>query len=348
MIDHLTNDMRQYEQVCLNLRDIQELRLIELPSTFHESKAKLRAIDPCLVDIRLSPSDDYETRSISSTNDCQLRKPIARQSVGSYDSDRRSALISSSSNESSLSFGIRSNERYTAEESNDESVDEHLDNIRPLKIEHIESKPMTLLAKKTLPKRIDRSTTNNAMPSDQREPVSNSSTHMSYQHATKKMSINPANGRLSPIRVTITSKLNPHATPFYVQQRVHSTTSPTSLTFYEQPNFRARLPPILPTDRSQSLPYGMNRSTHFETGRIQHPVFVPPRQMVLRKGNTSVQASQVSQPTMPTSIPVANYIVTSSSLPEKRSHLSQSTRQRPTGFQQQPTGKCFVIESIVD
>ncbi|CAF4737483.1 unnamed protein product, partial [Rotaria socialis] len=42
MIDHLTNDMRIYDEVCLNIRDVQELKLIRLPATFHESKAKLR------------------------------------------------------------------------------------------------------------------------------------------------------------------------------------------------------------------------------------------------------------------------------------------------------------------
>ncbi|CAF4065112.1 unnamed protein product [Rotaria magnacalcarata] len=97
MIDHLTNDIHIYEQVCLTVRDIQELRLIELPSTFHESKVKLRAIDPCLVDIRLSTSDEYETKSSTSSNDHPLRAPIGRQTRGeSFGSNGDSAIISSS------------------------------------------------------------------------------------------------------------------------------------------------------------------------------------------------------------------------------------------------------------
>ena len=158
MIDHLTNDIHTYEQVCLNVRDIEELRLIQLPPTFHESKAKLRAIDPCLVDIRLSLSDEYETRSNGSNTEQSNRAPIARQKRGqSFGSNGESALISSSSNESSSSFGPRSDEKFTRENS-EESMEKHVEKFRQLSIKNSNSKPPTLLAKKVLPKKIERRT----------------------------------------------------------------------------------------------------------------------------------------------------------------------------------------------
>jgi len=155
MIDHLTNDIHTYEQVCLNLCDIQELKLIQLPSTFHESKSKLRSIDPCLVDIRLSPSDEYETRSNGSGNEYQQRAPIARQKRDdSFGSNGSIALVSSSSNESSSSVGFRSVEKL-ADESNDESIDEQIEKFNQLTttITTVNPKPVTLLAKKVLPKK---------------------------------------------------------------------------------------------------------------------------------------------------------------------------------------------------
>jgi hypothetical protein len=68
MINHLINDMHIYDEVCLNVRDIQELKLLQLPATFHQSKVKLRAIDPCLVDIRLSQSDPFDTMSTTNNH----------------------------------------------------------------------------------------------------------------------------------------------------------------------------------------------------------------------------------------------------------------------------------------
>ncbi len=161
MIDHLTNDMHIYEQVCLNVRDIQELKLIRLPSTFHESKVKLYAIDPCLVDIRLSPSDENERMSNESINSDQipLPSPIGRRSRGeSLDSIGCGALISSSSNESSPSSDYRSYENH------DKSFDEQINRFSRLSTtttttnapSTATSKPVTLLAKKILPKKIER------------------------------------------------------------------------------------------------------------------------------------------------------------------------------------------------
>ena len=134
MIDHLTNDMYVYDEVCLNVRDIRELKLVRLPTTFQESKIKLHhAIDPCLIDIRLS----NEPTSSSSSS-----VPIVHRSRDN-------------------------NNRIEAT-----------------------TKPVTLLAKKVLPKKIER---------------------------------NQQQRKTSPIRITITSKLNPNATPFYGRQQTTQT-----------------------------------------------------------------------------------------------------------------------------
>ncbi|CAF2351404.1 unnamed protein product [Rotaria sp. Silwood2] len=341
MIDHLTNDIHTYEQVCLNVRDIQELRLIQLPSTFHESKAKLRAIDPCLVDIRLSSSDEYETKSNGSNTDHPPRAPIARQSRGeSFGSNGDSALISSDSNDSSASFALRSDEKF-ADESNDESLDEQIQKFNQLTTASFNSKPVTLLAKKVLPKKIDRRTdlqstaainTNNNIR--QTTPDNREITDRPIQinnHNTLK--IGPAvsdNRKSSPIRVTITSTLNPNATPFYTQQRNIPAMQHSSFTFYERPRFRPRLQPVTSPDRSQSLPYGMNVVDNNNTNNNHHyqqqqnyphsnQSYVSQRQMPVKKNftQTSPQKTTKTRP-IRTPPPTAKYRIHASTSMDKR------------------------------
>lgn len=346
MIDHLTNDIRTYEEVCLNVGDVQELRLIQMPSTFHESKAKLRAIDPCLVDIRLSSSDEYETGSTGSSHDQSAHAPIARKTRGeSFGSNGSSALISSSSNESSSSFGRRSTDRF-ADESNDESIDEQIEKIRQMTLPKQPSpKPVTLLAKKVLPKKIDRRAEAPMNPSathaqhtplrstisDQRDTVHASARVPQYSATKKGTNTNP-NRRQSPLRVTITSKLNPNATPFFTQQRNAPTMPNPTLTFYDRPNFRPFLPPTVTLDRSQSLPYEMQKVAHphhhhqqplpppppqypqQQQQQQQHHRFVPPRQMAIQKNMTRGPA------------PIMKYRLQPSTSLDKRIHAQQQQK----------------------
>lgn len=140
MINHLINDLHIYDEVCLNVRDVQEIKLLQSPTSFEKSKEKLRAIDPCLLDIRLSSSDV--------SNEGNLGRDRC-ESVG---------LLSSSTESTSSSW----------------------DNLHHRS--HPRDKPNTLLAKKVLSKK-------KARPSS------------------------------SPVRITITSKLNPDAAPFFAPQR---------------------------------------------------------------------------------------------------------------------------------
>ena len=179
MIDHLTNDMHIYEQVCLNVRDIRQLKLLRLPSTSVEFQAR------------------------------------PRQSMESIDD--RSRILSSS----------------------EESVDQQIETLNQLAIGP-NSKPVTLLAKKVLPKRIERIPVSSRGPSDR---------------------------KASPIRVTITSKLNPDAAPFYTRQASLPSHQHSSLTFYEQNQFRKRnsqqrfVPPRSkpPTEEKASPPRATNQ-----------------------------------------------------------------------------------------
>jgi hypothetical protein len=342
MIDHLTNDIRTYEQVCLNVRDILELRLIQFPSTFHESKAKLRAIDPCLVDIRLSPSDEYET---GSNNDHRPCAPIARQKrCESFGSNGGSALLSSSSNESSSSFGLRSGERF-ANESNDESIDEQVEKFSQLRTTNVSSKPVTLLAKKVLPKKIERRTdvprraslnVNNNLCStlsDNREAV-NAPTRVNNPSVLKKGSVVNQNRGSSPIRVTITSNLNPNAIPFFTQQRNLPAIQNPSFTFYEQPSFRPRIQPVISPDRSQSMPYGINAiniNNHHhhhhqqqqQNHHYSHQRFVPPRQMANKKNFTQTNTRPIRPPP-----PIMKYRIRPSTTFDKRSYPQQQQQQQ--------------------
>lgn len=287
MIDHLTNDMHIYEQVCLNVRDIQELKLIRLPSTFHESKAKLRAIDPCLVDIRLSPSDEHERKS----NESPPPPPIARRSRGeSLGSNGGSALISSSSNESSSSFDQQSDEKFT-----NQSIDEQINKFSRISTNNLPSKPATLLAKKVLPKKIER---NNVRPGFAQNHFD------SNQSNTQKKPTVDQRRKASPIRVTITSKLNPNATPFYVQQRPLIPNQNSSFTFYERNRFQPRLQPVVSPDRSQLI----NSPGHHlqqQNYHRSHQRFVPPRQMAIKKNfnnqpsSSSSYSQQQAKPKIP-------------------------------------------------
>ncbi|CAF0734548.1 unnamed protein product [Rotaria sordida] len=346
MIDHLTNDIHIYEQVCLNVRDIQELRLIELPSTFHESKAKLRAIDPCLVDIRLSSSDKYETSSNGSNNDHPPRAPIARQSRDeSYGSNGDSVLISSESNNSSPSSCIHSDEKF-ADESNDESVDEQIEKFNQLTTTttttttattNLNSKPVTLLAKKILPKKFERRTdvqstssinTNNNLRqtiSDNHEII-DGSTSINNQNTLKiGPTIDDDDRKSSPIRVTITSKLNPDALPFYTQQRNLPGVQNPSFVFYERPRFRPRLQSISSPDRSQVLPYGMNTVDNNQQQQQQQNYhhsnqgYGPQRQMAVKKNFTQTNPLRTTKTrSIRTPPPTAKYRIHASTSLDKR------------------------------
>lgn len=346
MIDHLTNDIRTYEQVCLNVHDIQELRLIQLPSTFHESKAKLRAIDPCLVDIRLSPSDEYETQSNRSKHDHPPRAPIARQRRGeSFGSNGGSALISSSSNESSSSFGLHSGEKF-ADESNDESIDEQIEKFSQLRTTNANSVPVTLLAKKVLPKKIERRTdvpsinpNNNIRTtfSDNRETIYPSA-RVNNQNTLKKGVVINQHRKISPIRVTITSNLNPNAVPFFTQSRNLPATQNPSFTFYERSRFRPRLQTVVSPDRSQSLPYGINAINYHhhnnnyhqqqqQNQHITHQRFVPPRQMANKK-NFIPTNIRPTRPPPPQPQPMMKYRIQPSTTFDKRSYPHSQQQQQ--------------------
>lgn len=269
MINHLINDMHIYEQVCLNVRDIQELKLLRLPATFHQSKAKLHSIDPCLLDIRLSPSDQFEGMSSSVSNSGHpLPAPIARRSRGeSIGSIGSSALALSSSNGSSSSLDLhQSTEAFPSFS----------------RTENSRIKPVTLLAKKVLLKKVERSTRFNPVKKPQAD-----------QHQR----------RMSPIRVTITSQLNPDAAPFFVQQQ--STPMPvpnSSIKFYEHHRFRSHQPAA-----QQPMPANVYRT---------HQRFIPPRQMA---------RNQAMQNPIQPLIPKNNYRV------EQRFHPQQSTSKSPAG-----------------
>ncbi|CAF1330669.1 unnamed protein product [Adineta steineri] len=268
MIDHLTNDMHIYDQVCLNVRDIQELRLIRLPATFHESQAKLRSIDPCLLDIRLSSSDQHERISNESLQSAPIVRRIRGESFGSMGGG---TLISSSSNESSSSYGYRN------DDSHDELLDEQIKKFTQLSTAttartNVSSRPVTLLAKKVLPKKIERN-------------ISRPSGEENY----KPMQINNANNlkivrldnhrKSSPIRVTITSKLNPDATPFFAPQQ-----QPQRRMSANQNQFQPHPQNIIPPNQSKTYHHS-------------HQRFIPPRQMALKKrfSNQSLSPSHLQQ-----------------------------------------------------
>ena len=94
--------------------------------------------------------------------------------------------------------------------------------------------------------------------------------------------------------MTITSKLNPNAIPFFTQQRNIPAMQNPSFTFYERPRFRPRLQPVASPDRSQSLPYGLNALNNNQQHQQQQNQnnhhsrqrFVPPRQMANKKNFT--------------------------------------------------------------
>lgn len=265
MINHLTNDMHIYEHVCLNVRDIQELKLIRLPSTFHESRAKLRAIDPCLVDIRLSPFDEQQRKSDQPSPPA----PIARRPRGeSLGSNGGGALISSSSNESSLSFGYQSNDKFM-----DESFEEEINKFSQLSTNTPPARPGTLLAKKVLPKKIDRN-------------------HSRSNHSDSPKKTSGDNRRkTSPIRVTITSKLNPDAMPFFAPQRPIAPHQNSSITFYERNRFQPPIQPVIPVNHVQPVKVPTHQQRTQQTPHRSHQRFIPPRQMAIKKNFNSQPSS---------------------------------------------------------
>jgi len=339
MIDHLTNDIHTYEQVCLNVRDIQELRLIQLPSTFNESKAKLRAIDPCLVDIRLSSSDEYETRSNGSNNDQPPCAPIARQRRGeSFGSTGGDPLITSSSNESSSSSGVYSIENI-ADESNDESIDEQIEKFSQLTtITNLNSKPVTLLAKKVLPKKIERPSTSIVNTNNNLRPTMDDSTQINDQNTLKKGPM------ITPVHVTITSKLNPDAAPFYTQQRNLPPVQNSSFTFYERPRFRPRLPPVVSPDRTQSVPYGRNVLNNNQQQQNSYQRFVPLRQMIAKKNITQINSTKTNSRPVRAPPPMAKYRFYSSNALDKRSYPQQQQKRKPSTNVQAPGEFSFIIQ----
>ncbi|CAF2656357.1 unnamed protein product [Rotaria sp. Silwood2] len=280
MIDHLTNDMHIYDQVCLNVRDIQELKLIRLPPTFQESKAKLRAIDPCLVDIRLSHSDEHDRMSNESMKEYHQLTPIARHTRReSIESNGGSVMISSSSNESSSSLGY-----LPIDKNVDDSFNEQIKKFSELSTAtHTTSKPVTLLAKKVLPKKIPR---NNLRPIlTQNHENKFPSAEVNNTNIIKKSSVDN-HRKTSPIRVTITSKLNPNATPFYGQQGSVPMIRNSSFTSNERNRFQQNSQPIISSNRSQSIPNEINtinRPVHQQNQHRTYQRFVPPRHMVIKK-----------------------------------------------------------------
>lgn len=325
MIDHLTTDIHIYEHVCLNVRDILELRLIQLPATFNESTAKLRAIDPCLVDIRLSPSDGSQTERAP-------RAPIARQKRGeSLGSAGGNALVSSSSNESSSSFDRRSGENF-ADESNDDSIDEQIEKFSRLSA--ASTRPVTLLAKKVLPKKIERrtdaSSSTDPTPDPHPAPDDATPTHESG-NALKKSLASSSDRKGSPVRVTITSKLNPDAIPFYAQQRNLPAMHNPSFTFYERPRFRPRLPTVTSPDRTNTLPNGRNTTNTDSNQQPNSPQkLIPLRQMTGRKNFPQMNPPRTNaKPIRPTAPPptAAKYRFHPSTSLSKRSYPQQPPPQ---------------------
>ncbi|CAF0772685.1 unnamed protein product [Didymodactylos carnosus] len=327
MLDHLTSDFRVYDQVCLNVRDIQELKLIQMPD-FHHTKQKLRSIDPCLIDIKLSSDDqsDYFSNNQSINNTTITRRspsqPTTSTWINSHDlNDSQSinhqlpisptndlpSLQLSSSNESSFSQGSA-----VADESNDDSIDEQLNKFNKLKINS--SKPVTnpisrtensatLIAKKILSRKVEKrpdpvhspidtnTSAGRMLPLKYLFPDSKESVYGNLKTAPKSVNNTIKKPPLmerrksSPIRVTITSTLNPNAPPFIVSENTNGSRKPNpnrilsqnpsypSFTFYEKRRFRPRLQPVHSPER---MPYGIN----------PNPRFMPPtRQIVKRNFN---------------------------------------------------------------
>ncbi|CAF3339291.1 unnamed protein product [Rotaria socialis] len=320
MIDHLTNDMRIYDEVCLNIRDVQELKLIRLPATFHESKAKLRSIDPCLVDIRLSPSDEHDRMSHESVKDYSQSTPIARrtrdESIGS------SGLLSSSSSESSPTISFMPGDLFI-EQSLDDSFNKQFLKFSKLSTTQDISKPATLVAKKVLPKKIER---NHFRPIlTQNNETRFSSANGADSNVVKKQTADNCR-KTSPIRVTITSKLNPNATPFFAPQRPRNIHPNSSFTFYERNIFRPPLLYMVPISHTQSIPseiHPANPAVHHQQQQNHlwsYQRFVPPRQMGTIK-QFNMQA--------PTPIYPASYS-------DKRSYPQQQSKNKTSNHETMP------------
>ncbi|CAF2015195.1 unnamed protein product [Rotaria magnacalcarata] len=319
MIDHLTNDMHIYDEVCLNIRDVQELKLIRLPATFHESKAKLRSIDPCLVDIRLSPSDEHDRMSHESVEDYSKATPIARRPRG--ESIGSGGLLSSSSNESSPTVSFIPGDQFI-DQSLDDSFNKQILKFSKLSTTQDISKPVTLVAKKVLPKKIER---NHFRPIlTQTNETKFSSANGANPNVVKKQTVDNRR-KTSPIRVTITSKLNPNATPFFAPRRPINIHPNSSFTFYERNIFQPSLQHMVPISHIQSIPSGIHPANPAAHQQQQNHLrsyqrFVPPRQMETTK-QFNMQA--------PTSVYSASYS-------GKRSYPQQQSKNKKPSHGKMP------------
>ncbi|CAF1375747.1 unnamed protein product [Didymodactylos carnosus] len=283
MLDHLTNDFRIYDQVCLNVRDIQELKLIQMPD-FHQTKQKLRSIDPCLIDIKLSSEDqsDYLRNNDSINYNTVARLSPSQQTTSSWTNshnfdDSQSinnqllALLTNDSSDTEQTVGV-------ADERNDDSIDEQLEKFNKLKETNLNlvsptsrtDSSITLIAKKVLSKKIEKrpepvhsssdtnTFTGRMLPLKYLFPDSKESVYgnlktvsKSVNNTIKKTPITERR-KSSPIRVTITSTLNPNAPPFIATKNPNRTRKSTingissqnpnypSFTFYEKRRFRPR------------------------------------------------------------------------------------------------------------
>ena len=293
MINHLTNDMYIYEQICLNVHDIQQLKVIRLPSTFHESKAKLHAIDPCFIDVYGSSFDQYNRRSYEHDLPAPIGSRSRYESTESNDSD---ALISSNSNESSSSF-INLNRNQFVDNDHNEIFNEQIKKFSQLSTttKRIRPKPATLVAKKVLPKTIEPN--NSRSFSAQNHESGRTSTEINNINKMKKSS-SDSHRKASPIRVTITSKLNPNAAPFYSQQRSRHANENSRIKFYGRNRFQPRFPSVILPVRSQSSTSGtcgINPVVHQSRSHPYHfqQRFISPRQ-ISRKNNLHNQSSPLT------------------------------------------------------
>jgi hypothetical protein len=142
------------------------------------------------------------------------------------------------------------------------------------------------------------------------------------------------NRKLSPLRVTITSKLNPNATPFFTQQRNPPAIQNPSLTFYGQSRFRPRLPPMISPDHSHSLPYGINiinnpQQPHYYAQ--YHQRFIPPRQMTNKKNFTPTNSSRTNtRSNRAPEPPIMKYRLHQTTSLDKRAYPQQQQRDKTT------------------
>ncbi|CAF0822908.1 unnamed protein product [Adineta ricciae] len=142
----------------------------------------------------------------------------------------------------------------------------------------------------------------------------------------------------SPVRVTITSQLNPNAIPFYAQHPKLPALQNPSFTFYERPRFRPRLPTVVSPDRAQTVPYGRNVATNNNQQRRppQHQQqpnsyqrFVPLRQMAIKKNVTQNSSPRTNtRSTRAPPPPIAKYRFHPTNSPNKQAYPQQQQQQQ--------------------